>query len=630
MRNIRTRMVTSVMVACILIVVASGPLHRAHSAQLGWQGENVNQAGGDYPDIDTQLTALDDLPIDEFLDRSFEMILLRSPEWISWVGLEDHFDLRADQLDDLSDDYVDGSYYLKASILSRLLAYDRAALSAEQQVSFDVYRWWLETEARREQFMYHDWTVHHFLNSYNDNLLTLFTQIHPLETQEDAEDYIARLSQIDDQVAQMIERLQISVNMGIVPPGFIIDMTINRLQNDLAMQGFSNPDRIQSHRIGLYTYFNARLEQIEGLEYDEREALRDAAVAEIEASFIPAFVSLMEYLQSIRDLAGADAGLWRLPDGDNFYEFMLLDSTSTAMTAQEIHDLGLREVERIQTEFYAVFEELGYDTSQEPQYLMGLAMDDGGYLSDRDEIMAYYDDLLIGVDAEINAWFDVRPQAELIVVGETRGGGGYYTPASIDGSRPGAFHAGAQGPIPTYFLPTITYHEGNPGHHFQIALALEMDLPLLRNVIVFNAYVEGWALYAERLALEMGLYDDNPYGNIGRLELELLRAVRLVTDTGIHALGWTRYDARAYMYEAMGGDGWIHEVERYIVLPGQATGYMVGMLTILDLRDRAQQQLGDAFDIVEFHNIVLTNGSLPLTILEQVVEAWITENLTAS
>ena len=200
--------------------------------------------------------------------------------------------------------------------------------------------------------------------------------------------------------------------------------------------------------------------------------------------------------------------------------------------------------------------------------------------------------------------------------------GGYYVPGAADGSRPGAYHAGIQGQgLSQYTLATILYHEAVPGHHFQIALAQELDLPAVRRFSIFTAYVEGWALYAERLAGEMGLYSNDPYANVGRLEFELLRAVRLVVDTGIHDRQRTRAEARSYVVEAMGDSKWTHEVERYIPYPGQATSYMIGQQTILRLREDAVAASGDEFDIIAFHDVLLGSGSLPLAVLEDVVEA---------
>ncbi len=275
---------------------------------------------------------------------------------------------------------------------------------------------------------------------------------------------------------------------------------------------------------------------------------------------------------------------------------------------------------RIQAELRGVFDDLGYPQDRPVGELIRRAIDEGGTL-DSSQVVAAYEAILGDIDRRVEAVFDLRPQAPVVVVPEPAFGG-YYTPGSADGSRPAAFHAtvGGSGTNKAE-MPTVAYHEAIPGHHFEATLSREMDLPTFRQYEFFNAHAEGWALYAERLAWELGVYEDDPYGNVGRLRLELLRAVRLVVDTGIHAQGWTRDQARAYMEENVGG--WTHEVERYAAWPAQATDYKIGMIKILELRQRAMDQLGDRFDLKEFHNVVLANGSLPLGILERLVDEYI-------
>jgi uncharacterized protein (DUF885 family) len=304
----------------------------------------------------------------------------------------------------------------------------------------------------------------------------------------------------------------------------------------------------------------------------------------------------------------------------------LRDQTSTDLTPDEIHELGLAEVARIQAEMSQVFDELGYPRDGDIGRLLERAYQEAGFYNiqtqqAKEELIETYEALLDEIDRRVDAVFDIRPQAEVAVVGGLMGG--YYVPGALDGSRPGAFHVATEGSwSPKFNMKTVAYHEAIPGHHFQIAIAQELDLPLFRTDVFFNGYAEGWALYAERLAWELGMYEDDPYGNLGRLQLELLRAVRLVTDTGIHARRWTREQAQAYMDETL-GSGWNYEVDRYIVWPAQATGYKVGMLNILELRRRAMDELGDAFDIKEFHEVVLGQGGVPLEILERLVDDYI-------
>jgi uncharacterized protein (DUF885 family) len=279
-----------------------------------------------------------------------------------------------------------------------------------------------------------------------------------------------------------------------------------------------------------------------------------------------------------------------------------------------------------------IFRELRYPEGESLGHLLDRAIQDGGSFAltsqaDREAVLAEYDRLIDEIEPLLDPAFDLRPSTDVVVIGDRGyGGGGYYVPGSVDGARPGAFHTGVDGgSVPHFGMPTLAYHEAVPGHHFQITIEQELDLPSFTKSVFFNAYVEGWALYAERLAWELGAYENDPYGDLGRLHLELLRAVRLVTDTGIHSLKWSREEARAYMREALGDTRgrWIHEVDRYTVLPGQATGYKIGMLKILELREQAQEQLEDGFDLPQFHRVVLENGSLPLEVLDAVVERYV-------
>ena len=456
------------------------------------------------------------------------------------------------------------------------------------------------------------------VNAYNTNLLLFLTEEHPMDTVADAEDYVAQLSQIETQVGQLVEGLEIRRDLGNVPPRSILRLTLDRLRDDIA-----GP----ADRLAPITTLEERLDGIGGLDDATRQQLVAAAMAEVQASFVLGWEALIAHLESIESLAGEDPGVWRLPDGDAYYDYLLRDQTSTELTAEEIHEIGLAEVSRVEEELRNVFTRLGYSEGASIGELRQQAALDGGFFdgstpSGRDEVVAAYEALIDEESVAVAPYFTAQPQAEVVVVPEQVGRGGFYVPSSVDGSRPGAFHAGVAGSsIPKYVMPTVAYHEAVPGHHFQIAFAQEQDVPAFRRFSFYNGFVEGWALYAELLAAEAGLYADDPYGDVGRLELELLRAVRLVTDTGIHRLGWSTEEARAYMSKVI--PGWEHEVVRHTVLPGQATGYMVGQQQILELRDQAKAALGDDFDLAEFHEIVIGGGNVPLDVLDDLVWGWI-------
>jgi uncharacterized protein (DUF885 family) len=520
------------------------------------------------PAMANAVAGLEGLPLDDFFEASYIQLLLRYPERLTQLGIAETLGLRNDQLNNLSDDYVRETQELEVAILSLLRTYDRAGLTPEQQVSYDVYEWYLDDLVRGHAFMYYDYPVHHFLGSYHDQLMRLFTETHPIDTRQDAEDYVSRLSQVDDQIAQLLEGLRQREEIGVIPPEFIVEMTVSRIKRYL---GSPNPASIKGDLLSVYTVFRDKLGELDGLSAEEKRALGEETLAEIEGSFIPAYVELLDYLDYLETVATDDAGVWKFPQGDDYYAYILRNQASADLTPEEVHELGLAEVARIQAEMRRAFDELGYPQDESLGELLERAAREAGFYetgtqAKNEQLISAYEAVVAEVDDRLDEAFDMRPRAQVVVVGGPMGG--YYVPGSIDGSRPGAFHVGTGGyRVSKLNMASLTYHEAIPGHHFQIALAQELDLPTFRNDVFFNGYGEGWALYAERLAWEMGLYEDDPYGNLGRLDYELLRAVRLVVDTGIHALGWTREEANAAMAEAFGAPPGttFYEVDRYIV-----------------------------------------------------------------
>ena len=573
---------------------------------------------------------LEGLPIDEFFEESFNQWLLRDPEGITYLGLADELGVRNDKLTDISDTYIKETQELEKGILDLLQTYDRDALTPEQKLSYDVYEWFLDDLVRGHEFMYYTYPVHHFLTGFHDQLVRFFSEVHPLTKKQDAEDYLSRLSQLDTKISQLLEGLALREEAGVILPKFIIEIVKRLMKKYLYING---SDSVKAEEVSLCTVFCEKLDSISELSAEEKEAFRRAALKEVEEAFIPAYVGLLDYLEYLATKATDEAGVWKFPKGDAYYTYMLRHETSTELTAEEIHEIGLQEVDRIHRELHTLFSQLGYPEDESLSNLMKRAIEEGGFYDTttqkgKDQVIKAYEKILEDIDQLLNAVVDIRPREKVVVIGEPvpGGGGGFYESPSKDGSRPGRFHTVVGGPrILKYRMPGIAYHEAIPGHHFQVALARELDLPRFRNYTDFNGYTEGWALYAERLAYELGVYEDDPYGNVGRLQLELLRAVRLVVDTGIHAKKWTREEAKEYMDEALGAENNTvsFEVDRFVVLPGQATGYMVGMLKILELRQKAMDALGDHFDLKEFHNTLLKNGSMPLDILEQVVQDYI-------
>ena len=372
---------------------------------------------------------------------------------------------------------------------------------------------------------------------------------------------------------------------------------------------------------------------------DEQKRIALEAREAIETTAYPAYTRLIDFFEELDEEVEGNYGAWSLPDGEEYYRLALRLFTTTDYTPEFIHQMGLAEIDRIQAEILAILESEGWDVSSGfTAAIEEMSENPMFYYSDsgegRDQILADYQAMIDEVSEGLEPYFDVVPEAAVEVervpeFKEKTSPGAYYNPPAMDGSRPGVFYANLYDikATPKYSMRTLAYHEAVPGHHFQLAIQQQQeDLPFFRRLVPFTAYTEGWALYAERLAWELGFQQD-PYNNIGRLQAELFRAVRLVVDTGIHAMRWSREEAIDYMLANTGmpESDVVAEIERYIIMPGQATAYKVGMNKILELRELAQTELGDRFDIRDFHNVVLTNGSMPLDILEELVQQYIAD-----
>ena len=556
--------------------------------------------------------------MDALFQDSYNQLLLRDPELITELGLADLFGAGNDQLTNISDSYRRETQQLESAILTELNGYDQSELSPEQQLSADIYAWYLSDLAAGHEFMYNDYLVVPLIIGIQNQLVQFFTDIHPINDLQDAQDYLARLSQVDSKIEQLLEGLELRQQAGVVLPKFIIRTVLRDLRGMVYDSARRTP---------FYTAFENKVITLPGVNDAEKQALLTAAENEIGESVLPAFQALVHHLEQLEGIATDDAGVWKFPNGEEYYAYALRHHTTTDMTADEIHELGLQEVERIQAEIRLHFDELNYPQDEGLPDLFNRVARDGGSLS-ASQVVAGYEAIISKAEQKVGAVFDLQPSADVIVVGGPIGG--YYMAPAIDGSRPGAFYARVNGSEPKFGMPTLAYHEAVPGHHFQIAIAQELDLPSFRHGVHFTAYAEGWALYAERLAWELGLYEGDPYGNLGRLQAEAFRAVRLVVDTGIHAKRWTYDQAVAYMLENTGlSRGMVEfEIARYITWPGQATAYKIGMIKILELRQRAMDQLGGQFDLIEFHNVILGNGAMPLAVLERVVQDYIDARLT--
>jgi uncharacterized protein (DUF885 family) len=528
------------------------------------------------------------------------------------------------QLTPLSEPFQEGTVALARRGLLELERHDRGKLSDAERVSADVMRWQLQRLVDGWAHRDYQFPLQQFSGA-NVSLPNLMTVVHPVRDADDATSYLARLRLFDERMAEATELSAKRAGRGIRPPRFILQATIAQMRQFISPAAAKNP---------LVTTFAERLEKVESLDADKRRALVEQAAAIVEAEVYPAWTTAIVVLEAQLPAATDDAGLWRFESGDRVYADRLRQFTSTGKGAQEIHDIGLREVARLEAEMDRILRTLGR-TDGSVKERMARLKQDLAYPDDaagRARLMADIDTMIRDAERRSGALFDLRPQAAVIAQPypeyRWQSAAASYTAPPLDGSRPGVY----QMPLRTERLTklglrTLVYHETVPGHHFQMALSVEnRGVPKFRQTGAFggtSAFSEGWALYAERLAAEEGWYEGDPEGLLGQLDAELFRARRLVVDTGLHALRWTRQQAIDYGIEAS-------EVERYVVMPGQATAYKIGQLEMIRLRDKARAALGARFNPRQFHNRVLLTGSVPLTLLEQEVDAYIREAKAAA
>ena len=499
---------------------------------------------------------------------------------------------------------------------AQLAKFDRAQLSAEQRISAAIIEWSLAGIVDSQPFADFNFVFSQF-RGLQVSLVNFLSQTHPIRNKRDIENYLARLdlvaAQMDEGIAQA---------------------------RDAATRGFLMPDFITKSALGQFTIFlaDAPAKNVFVVSLDERAAkLRDVSATERAAfvaaakktvgdQIIPAFQRAQALLLAQLPATTSDAGLWRLPGGDRAYAYALRQFTTTDLKPDEIYALGLKEVARIEAAMEGMLQSLGFKTGsiKDRMEQLNASLQPAAEPDPRDALIKRYREILADAQLRSAAVFDVRPKAPCEVKREPpfteKTAAARYTGPAKDGSRPGTFWAPLPGPVfKIVNMRTLTYHEAIPGHHFQIALQRETDsLPRYRRDGIFgggSAYSEGWALYAEQLAVENNWYEGDPVGHLGQLDAELFRAKRLVTDTGLHTQRWTRQQAIDYGIPAS-------EVERYVVLPGQACAYKIGQLKILALRAQSRATLGDAFTIKQFHNLVLQGGNMPLAVLETVINDW--------
>ena len=571
--------------------------------------------------------------IDHYLGKELVLGLVDSPEALTYVGILDRFNWLTKHNSRLSipeeNDLEEGIKELEKGIKT-LYKYKDSSLTDVQKVTKKIAIFDLENNLKElKEFPYLDYPLNQ-IGGIHLNTIEFMSDMHPVRTKSEANDFIKRVELIRDVYEGTLKDLEKQANSGIYPPEFVYGHVINQL-NDFINYSF------EEHP--LYTQFMMKVKEL-NITDKELDDFDKRIKKAIEDSVTPGFKLLLGFMERTKKNANKNHGIWSQPGGDDYYKLRIRTYTTTDYTPEFIHQTGLSEVERITNRMREILTSLGYDTSKSVGQLMNELNENPDFLyadtPDRKEIIVNdYTEMVNEAIEVMTEYFHTMPKSDVVVkavpkYSEQTAAGGYYQAPALDGSRPGVFYANLYDikQTPTYSMRTLTYHEATPGHHHQIAHSLENESLTLYRRFGYgtSAFSEGWALYAEQLALEAGLAE-NPYDELGILQSEIFRAVRLVVDTGMHYKKWTREEAMKYMKSITGmSDTEVRvEIERYIVWPGQALSYKVGMLKMLELRDKAKNELGDKFNIKDFHSAVLDHGNPPLFIVEEMVNKMIEE-----
>jgi uncharacterized protein (DUF885 family) len=577
-----------------------------------------------------------------FFERIFEESAARYPELLTSLGRKD----RADEWNDLSEAFANESIEITKKQLVELQSFDRNKLDQATVLSYDLL-----VKSMKEQIADTKWRLYNYpvnqMFGRHSSVVSLLINQHRIDNIKDAQNYIARLNGVPKLFEQLITNIDARTAANIIPPKFVFPHIIRDANNIINGAPFDDGEPsalLADFTKKLNALSNKKNDKKSNEEYSpltnaKKTTLIEAATSALTHSVKPAYQKLVAHLTELETKATTDDGVWKWKDGDAFYNIALKRTTTTDLSSDQIHKIGLKEVERIHNEMRVIKDKVNFDGDLKA-FMQFMRDDDQFYYSNTDEGKARYlseaTTLINDMKLKLDEMFITKPKADLNVKAveafrEQSAGKAFYQRPSEDGTRPGLYYANLYDmkAMPTYQMEALAYHEGIPGHHMQLAIQQELqDIPKFRKFGGYTAYIEGWGLYSEYLPKEFGAYQD-PYSDFGRLAMELWRACRLVVDTGIHSKRWTREKGIAYYTDNTPNavsDG-IKMVERHIVMPSQATAYKIGMLKIIELRANAKIKLGDKFDIREYHHEILKNGPLPLSVLEAKVDAWITIKL---
>lgn len=568
--------------------------------------------------------------LNDWFQEQWDNEIDKSPMFQTYLGIKKDYG----QWDDLSIKAEEEALEReKARLVYLRDSVDTDYLDEGTLVSYKLGLQQTENEIADYKYRLYDYPINQMFG-YHSQVPSFLINMHQIADKSDAEAYISRLNGVGEMFDEVIRGLKEREEAGIVPPKFVFPRTIESSKNILKGTPFEKGSKEST----LFADFNAKINSLE-IGEEEKKELREKASAALTNSVQPAYEKLITFLEEQYERATTDHGVWKFADGAAFYNNALERTTTTSMTADEIHELGLAEVKRIHDEMNAIREKVGFEGDLQA-FFKFMKEDKQFYYPDteegRKEYMAEAVAIIDSMRTRLDELFITKPKAEMIVkqveaFREKSASKAFYQAPAPDGSRPGTYYANLYDimAMPKYQMEALAYHEGIPGHHMQLSIAQELEnVPMFRKFGGYTAYSEGWGLYTELIPKEMGFYSD-PYSDFGRLAMELWRACRLVVDTGIHAKKWTREEGIAYYVDNTPNaeSDAVKMVERHIVMPSQATAYKIGMNKILEIREEAKQKLGDKFDIREFHDVVLTNGAVPLNVLEDMVNEWVGEKL---
>lgn len=564
-------------------------------------------------------------------DEIFDRKVARDPVYQTYLGLKTNYG----KWSDLSEAGQAANLAHRQADLKLLQDIDTEQLKAETLVSYNLLEQKLLEEIEDYKWRHHNYPVNQMFGEHARIPAFLINQ-HTISNVSEAEAYISRLNGVHQRLQQVIDQLTIREKEGVIAPSFVLPHVLRDSSNLLVGAPFDGGEPST-----LMIDFSSKVAKLD-IPALEKARLNEEARLALLNSFQPGYQGLISYLESLQSKTTADAGVWKLPAGEDYYNIRLNRVTTTDFSAEKIHQIGLTEVARIRDEMRVIQAEVGFEGSL-GDFMTFMRTDSQFYFANNDEGREQYlqqaNVVLAEIDERLDELFLVRPQASLDVkrveeFRERSAGKAFYQHPAAEGSRPGRYYANLydMSMMPKYQLEALAYHEGLPGHHMQIAIKQELTgLPKFRRFGGVTAYSEGWGLYSELLPKEIGMYQD-PYSDFGRLTMELWRAVRLVVDTGMHSKKWTREESIEFYTSNTPNPriDAVKMVERHAVMPGQATAYKIGMLKILENRSKAQLALGDDFDIREFHDVVLKNGAVPMNLLEAQVDQYIAEKKSST